>query len=137
MARFGKSFRVRSPVGPVYRVDGAKVRRKHTDFIGGGHALVYGFVPGEEVWVEKMAGGAVEERYLLAHEMVEIALMRILGWKYDRAHAAANRAERRLRKDDCPLKVFTAVLRRHMPGRYQLDVDRVALQFHKAYKGYR
>jgi hypothetical protein len=135
---FGKSFRIHSPVGPVFRVDGAKVRAADVDGVGGWHGLVYPkLVPREEVWIEHMAGGPVEERYLLAHEMVEIALMRILKWGYQRAHDAANRAERKLRAGACPLKVFTAVLRRHMPGRYQLDVERAADHFYRAYKRYR
>lgn len=137
-APFGKRFILHSPVGPVFRVDGAKVRAADVDGVGGWHGLVYPkLVPGEEVWIERMAGGPREERYLLAHEMVEIALMRILKWGYQRAHNAANRAERKLRAGACPLKIFTAVLRRHMPGRYQLDVERVANDFYRAYKGYR
>jgi hypothetical protein len=135
---FGKRFVIQSPVGPVFRVDGAKVRAADVDGVGGWHGLVYPkLVPKEEVWIEHMTGGAVEERYLLAHEMVEIALMRILKWGYQRAHDAANRAERKLRAGAPPLAVFTAVLRRHMPGRYQLDVERVAQDFYKAYRSYR
>lgn len=122
----------------MYRVDGAKVRRVEVDGVAGWHALVYPkLVPRDEVWIEKLAGGPAEERKILAHEMVEIALMRILGWKYQRAHDTANRAERRLRKGDNPLRVFTAVLRRHMPSRYRLDVERCAAAFTKTYLRYK
>lgn len=136
--RFDKSLRIQCPVGPVYRVNGAKVRKVDPDGVAGWHKGAYPrLVPGQEIWIEKMDDGPKEERHILAHEMVEIALMRILGWKYQRAHDTANRAEKKLRAGENPLKVFTAVLRRHMPGRYQMDVERVAKDFDRAYRRYR
>ena len=138
MSTFGKSLRVRSPVGPVFRVDGAKVRKVDPDGIGGWHKAVYPkLVPGNEIWIEKLAGGADEERKILAHEMIEIALMRTRGWTYQRAHDTANRSERRLRNGDCPLKVFVAVLKRHFPRRYQPYAVETAEGMYRAYKAYR
>lgn len=115
MSRFGKSLRVRSPLGNVYRVDGTSLRRKHTDFIGGGHRRVYAFVPGEDVWIEKMNAGPKEERYLLAHEMTEILLMRVHKWKYEPAHAVANRVEKKLRRGGTPSSVFACYVRHYFP----------------------
>ena len=44
----------------VYKVSGDEVRnlrKKHeitAEFIGGGHALVYHFIPKREIWLEKI-----------------------------------------------------------------------------------
>ena len=110
-----KHLKLMSPVGRVYTVDGAKVREKHTVFIGGGHHLVYPWVPRHEVWIERMRGGWREERFLLAHEMTEIVLMMVRRWPYEKAHAAANVAEQRLRAGACPDKVFIEFMGEHFP----------------------
>lgn len=111
-----KQFKLMSPVGRVYTVDGAAVRKKHPDFIGGSHNLVDSFVPKHEVWIERMCGGWREERFLLAHEMTEIVLMMVRRWPYEKAHAAANVAEQRLRAGACPDKVFIEFLGEHFPN---------------------
>lgn len=115
MAAFGKTFRLMSPAGRVYNVDGDKVRAKHVVMIGGGHSLVYPWVPAGEVWIERMKGGRKDERFILAHEMTEILLMKVHGWKYDRAHDAANVIERTLRSGACPVVAFRGFLTRHFP----------------------
>ncbi len=138
MARFDKSFRVMSPVGPVYRVNGAKVRKASVNGAAGWHRLAYpGLVPGKEVWLEKLVGGANEERFILAHEMTEILLMRLHGWKYPRAHAAANRAERALRNGAGAAGVFTRFIKRHFPRAQPDAVAAVSARLLHAYKAYR
>ncbi len=138
MARFDKSFRVRSLVGPVYRVNGAKVRKASIDGAAGWHGLVYpSLVPRNEVWIEKLVGGAKEERFILAHEMTEILLMRVRKWKYQRAHDAANRVERSLRKGRCPAKVFAAFMKRHFPRATDAAEIMVGAALLEAYRGYR
>lgn len=137
MARFDKSFRVMSPVGPVYRVNGAKVRRKHVDMIGGAHRLVpYDFVPGNEIWIEKLTGGAKEERFILAHEMTEILLMRVRKWKYQRAHDAANRVERALRKGANAYLTFSRFIKRHFPSAHPDAAARTSSELVEAYQDY-
>ncbi len=78
-----------------YLVDGAHIRAQHADFIGGGHHLVYRFVPKNEIWVD----ATVKEwpGYLASHELLEAILMQLRDWSYDRAHAAANSLEQELR----------------------------------------
>jgi hypothetical protein len=132
-----KSLRIRSVLGNVYRVDGNKIRKKHTDFIGGGHKAVYSFIPGKEVWVEKMAAGAIEERYLLAHEMTEILLMKVHKWKYDRAHNAANKIEKKLRKSGCPDAIFLAYVKRYFPRASAATATATGALLAKAYRSYR
>ncbi len=79
----------------LYKVDGVHVRSQHADFIGGGHRIVYRFVPAREIWID----GSVKEwlGHLASHELFEVLLMQLRGWKYDRAHAAANMLEQELR----------------------------------------
>ncbi len=69
----------------------------YIDFTEGGHDLVYGFVPENEIWIDD----ALDERdrpYVLLHEVHERGLM-ANGWSYERAHCDASRFERKLRKD--------------------------------------
>jgi hypothetical protein len=138
MARFDKSFRVLSPVGPVYRVNGAKVRKASIDGAAGWHGLVYpGLVPKKEIWIEKMVGGANEERFILAHEMTEILLMRVRKWKYQRAHDAANRVERALRKGSNAFLVFSRFIKRYFPRAHPDAVTRTGAELAEAYQSYR
>jgi hypothetical protein len=119
-------------------VNGAKVRAVDPDGIGGWHHAVYPkLVPKNEIWIEKLAGGAKEERFILAHEMIEIALMRIRGWKYQRAHDVANRFERKLRAGEKPREVFTAAMRIHLPRRHRADTGVVGHNMAVAYEDYK
>ena len=79
----------------LYRVDGAVVRAQWADFIGGSHHLVNRFVPTKELWID----GTVKEwpGYIASHELLEALLMSLLGWKYERAHEAANELEQEIR----------------------------------------
>jgi hypothetical protein len=110
-----KQLKLMSPVGRVYAVNGAAVREKHTDFIGGGHHAVYPWIPAHEVWIERMRHGHLEERFLLAHEMAEIVLMQVRKWAYDKAHDAANVVEQRLRVGTNPEVVFGEFVAEHFP----------------------
>ncbi len=138
MARFEKSFRIQSPVGPVYRVNGAKVRKVDPDGIGGWHRAVYPtLVPGNEIWIEKLVGGANEERKILAHEMTEILLMKTRKWKYQRAHDAANRVERSLRKGRSAAKVFASFMKKHFPRALDATEIMIGTALLEAYESYR
>jgi hypothetical protein len=138
VARFDKSFRLQSPVGPVYRVNGAKVRKVDPDGIGGWHRAPYPrLVPGNEIWIEKLVGGADEERKILAHEMTEILLMKVRRWKYQRAHDAANRVERALRKGRPPAKVFASFMKRHFPRATDAAEIMIGTAMLEAYEAYR
>lgn len=78
----------------LYKVDGPFVRTQWADFLGG-HGFVYRFIPKKELWID----GAIKEwpGYIASHELLEALLMSLLGWKYDRAHEAANELEQELR----------------------------------------
>lgn len=79
----------------IYRVDGRHVRAQWADFIGGGHAAVYHFIPKHDIWIDS----TVREPaiFLATHELLEAMLMDLRRWKYDEAHAAANQLEQELR----------------------------------------
>ncbi len=110
-----KEFRMLSAFGRIYTVDGARVRKKRTVFIGGGHHLIYPWVPKGEIWIERMKGGWREERFILAHELTEIVLMVWRGWSYDKAHDAANKAEHELRTGGDPRSVFQSFVGGYFP----------------------
>ncbi|MBI3963806.1 MAG: hypothetical protein HY341_02290 [Candidatus Kerfeldbacteria bacterium] len=66
------------------------------DFIFGGHALVYSYIPSGELWLDALQDPR-EAPYHLLHERTEYTLMR-KGVPYDSAHdlaTAADKAERR------------------------------------------
>jgi hypothetical protein len=134
---FGKQFILNSPMGPVYRVNGAKVRNHTVDGAAGWHNLVYPkLVPGNEIWIERLVGGPKEEKFILAHEMMEIALMRIRKWKYQRAHDMANKYEAKLRAGACPDKTFLHFFQHHIPWRMRLELDLAASDTTLAYRNY-
>lgn len=80
----------------VYLVPGEDVRNNIlTEFIGGGHHLVYSWIPGNEIWID--TGVPEDDRpFILVHEIYEIALMQ-RGYSYDVAHDAANVVESEVR----------------------------------------
>ncbi len=131
-----KTFRLTTPVGRVYNVNGAAVRRRHAVVIGGGHSLVYSWVPTGEVWIERMRGGRRDERNILAHEMTEILLMRYKDWSYDRAHNEANRIEQRLRKGTPAPIVFKDFLRKRFRRGEPTRRDELAHELAAVYERY-
>jgi hypothetical protein len=81
----------------VWTVDGRLIRSVFDlDFTAGGHDHVYEFIPDDEVWIDNDTSEA-ERPYALVHELHERNLMQ-QGWTYSRAHASANRLERRCRR---------------------------------------
>ncbi len=90
-----KEFMCRVVGFDLCRVDGVHIRAQWADFVGGGHRLVYRFIPANEIWIDT----SVREwpGYLASHEIIEVLLMKMLHWKYERAHEAANALEQDLR----------------------------------------
>ena len=87
-----------------------------TDYAEGGHYEVYPWVPAGEIWLEKDTDPR-EMVFILAHEYLELRMMRDSGLSYDHAHEIASKIEfefrrgesgfpiatgRRLRKSDIP-----------------------------------
>lgn len=94
----------------VYLVNGKGVRDNHkTDFSQGGHGYVYDWIPKNEIWIED------EEREemapILAHEYIEMVLMKESGWKYLRAHEMASDIEQHLRKKNLTMKGIDRVVK--------------------------
>jgi len=91
----------------IFQVDGVSIRNNiMVDFIGGGHHLVYDFIPENEIWIE-YSHGPDEQRMILAHELVEHLLMKHKGIKYNEAHNKANNVEAKLRSGEEPEEVFS------------------------------
>ncbi len=81
----------------VFIVSGMDVRNtKSPEFIGGGHDLVYDYVPKGEIWLDDEVD-ETDRPFILFHEIYERNLMS-QGWDYDRAHNSANKLEGKLRK---------------------------------------
>jgi len=84
----------------VWIVDGSVVRGKiYAEFLYGGNAQRYPFIPRGEIWVDN-AISAEEFEYTLAHELCERRLMAHDGESYDDAHTAALAVERGMRLAD-------------------------------------
>ncbi len=82
----------------VWLVDGCLVRSTYkTDYTEGGHGYVYPWVPKGEIWVEQCIDRE-ELPYIIAHEYIEMRLMREKRLKYDRAHRICAEMEFDLRK---------------------------------------
>ena len=81
----------------VYRVSGTTVRKRHVEFVQGGHGLVYRWIPKTEIWIERMSDRK-DECAILFHEVKENRLMRYHGLKYEAAHKIANFDEQRIRR---------------------------------------
>jgi len=77
----------------VYLVNGKKVREiYYIDFTGGGHGYVYGFIPKDEIWIEKEVHEEKEKKLDLLHEIAERDHMKG-GMNYSKAHDLATKAE--------------------------------------------
>jgi hypothetical protein len=97
------------PDGPVkaWLVDGFWARCWYkTDYAEGGHHVVYPWVPAREVWLERDTDPR-EFPYILAHEYLELRMMRDAGLGYDEAHQIAARIEFDLRREESDLPVAT------------------------------
>lgn len=91
----------------VWAVDGAIVRSHvDVDFALGGNPARYSYVPEGEIWVE-WTGSMDDVKAIALHEVNEAACMQA-GASYDDAHESASRGERRVRRGEAPLPVFTA-----------------------------
>jgi hypothetical protein len=83
----------------IYQVDGAVVRSSmDVDFALGGHWLVKGYIPINELWVEKMPNQE-DECAILAHEIKECRLMRDRKLSYKEAHKEASGLEQMIRHE--------------------------------------
>ena len=106
-----KQFHDYGPEGTkIFTVSGEELRNTYknllkVDFIGGGHHYVYPFIPLEEIWIDNEVDNN-EQRFFLAHEMVERMQMKHLGKSYALAHAEANKIEAKLRGGEDPENVF-------------------------------
>ncbi|GAC1475248.1 MAG: hypothetical protein NVSMB9_27300 [Isosphaeraceae bacterium] len=82
----------------VWLIDGNLARSFYkTDYTEGGHGYVYRWVPKREIWVERDLDRA-ELPYIIAHEYIEMRLMRDRGLEYDPAHAISAEMEYELRE---------------------------------------
>lgn len=88
-------------------VDGFYVRGHpefdYIDYTEGGNSEVYGpsgeianFMPSRRIWVEDMKSDE-DDAFDLIHEISEHLVMKILGWKYNKAHDRANSIEKSAR----------------------------------------
>lgn len=82
-------------------VNGAIIRKYiDTDFIFGGHELVYDYIPHKKIWIDSLQS-PLEVKYNILHETIEYQYMK-KGFNYDQAHdiaAAFEKAERRKNGD--------------------------------------
>lgn len=91
----------------IFQVDGESIRNDvKADFIGGGHHLVYTFIPENEIWIE-YGHSMDDQRKILAHELVEYMLMKHKSMRYIEAHNKANKLEAKLRSGEEPEDIFT------------------------------
>ncbi|MCA1684824.1 MAG: hypothetical protein LC745_02325 [Planctomycetia bacterium] len=82
----------------VWLVEGNLVRSFYkTDYTEGGHGYVYRWVPKGEIWVERGLDPA-EIPYVIAHEYLELRLMRDEGLDYDHAHEISATVEYEIRE---------------------------------------
>lgn len=94
----------------VYLVNGKGVRDNYkTDFSQGGHGYVYGWIPKNEIWIEEEE--KEEMAPILAHEYIEMVLMKESGWKYTKAHQMASDIEQHLRRKNLTMKGIDSVVK--------------------------
>jgi hypothetical protein len=89
------------PQGPikVWLVDGMLARCWYkTDYAEGGHFVVYPWIIGREIWLERDADPR-EQPFICVHEYLELRMMRDGGLKYDDAHPIASKIEFGLRRE--------------------------------------
>lgn len=131
-----KQFRTTASGFKVFRVNGTHVRKHYPDWIGGSHWYADPkLVPKGEIWIERMRS-TTEERFLLAHELAEIILMKYLRFGYAKAHAAANVVEQALRKGGHPDEIFERHLAKYWPRAPRWQRLKGAMALASAYRGY-
>ena len=82
----------------VWAVDGKTIRdHVDIDFTMGGNPARYGYVPLNEIWIEKVDGPPKDWACTLFHELVEDHLMWTENQSYSDAHDAASAVEQKLR----------------------------------------
>jgi hypothetical protein len=78
-------------------VDGTKVRNNlAVNFVFAGHDKAYGFIPKNEIWIEKSVPKK-ERKFIAMHEINERNFMKH-GFGYQKAHDMANKIENMQRK---------------------------------------
>jgi hypothetical protein len=110
----------------AWLIDGNMARSWYkTDYTEGGHGYVYRWVPKNEIWIEKDLHPA-EIPFILAHEYLELRLMRDRGVEYDPAHAICSKMEFALRKGRGVKRLLAPgrarFRKRHVPGLTADDV---------------
>lgn len=82
----------------IYKVDGKVVRDLFkTDFVEGGHGLVYKFIPESEIWIDNEIESD-EIPLIIDHEINERNFMKEKNFSYLKAHYKASKIEWKLRK---------------------------------------
>ena len=77
----------------VFLINGEVARDLYkTDYVEGGHAYVYDWIPLDEIWIEKSVKDD-EIPVVLLHEFLERTLMKYRKFPYVRAHVAASKVE--------------------------------------------
>ena len=77
----------------IFLINGEVVRDLFkTDYVEGGHAYVYYWIPLDEIWVDR-AEKQDEIPVITLHEFLERTLMKYKKFPYVRAHVAASKAE--------------------------------------------
>lgn len=77
----------------IYLIEGEVVRDLYkTDYVEGGHAYVYEWIPLDEIWIDKIVP-ADEIPVVILHEFLERTLMKYKKFPYVRAHEAASKVE--------------------------------------------
>ena len=84
----------------VWLVDGNMIRSLYkTDYTEGGHGYVYQWCPKDEIWIEEDTQRG-EIPFLVAHEYLELRLMRDEKLEYDEAHEICSKVEFKLRLNE-------------------------------------
>ncbi len=77
----------------IYLIKGEIVRDLYkTDYVEGGHAYVYEWIPLEEIWID-VDVPSDEIPVVILHEFTERTLMKYKKFPYVRAHEAASKVE--------------------------------------------
>ena len=77
----------------IFLINGEVVRDLYkTDYVEGGHAYVYDWIPEDEIWIEETIKQD-EIPVIILHEFLERTLMKYKKFPYVRAHIAASKAE--------------------------------------------
>lgn len=83
----------------VYLVDGDCVKREHdADFVEGGNGQEVDWIPDDECWIDWNVRSE-QWKFIAAHEITEMRLMRDRGMSYEKAHDIANEVEMQLRSE--------------------------------------